>query len=184
MSRKEREELRLISEGITLKLPETEDQKGKLNMVYPLLKDPNLLGDNGNVAKGMASKLEERLIRTNKLEEYNTQLLNYLDRGVIGEISREELDSWSGPFNYISHHGVEKLSSTTTKLRVVSNSSLKNNGLSYNDLLPKGPNSLTPLIEALTTFRSYKHVVSWDLKKAYNTIETGDSEKHMRRLVW
>ena len=43
---------------------------------------------------------------------------------------------------------------------------------------------MTPLIEALTTFRSYKHVVSWDLKKAYNTIETGDPEKHMRRLVW
>ena len=50
--------------------------------------------------------------------------------------------------------------------------------------MPKGPNSLTPLIEALTTFRSYKHVVSWDLSKAYNTVHTGQAEKHMRRLVW
>ena len=47
-----------------------------------------------------------------------------------------------------------------------------------------GHKSLTLLIEALTTFRSYNHVVSWDLSKAYNTFHTGQAEKHMRRLVW
>ena len=74
-----------------------------------------------------------------------------------------------------------------TKLRVVSNSSLENNKvnrLSYNDLLPKGPNSLEPLLVALVQWRAYKHCCVWDLTKAYNTVKTFEEEKHMRRLVW
>ena len=68
----------------------------------------------------------------------------------------------------------------------MSNSSLDNNrkGVSYNDCLAKGPNSLSPLFQVLITFRGYEHVVVWDLHKAYNTVLTGDPELHMRRLVW
>ena len=67
------------------------------------------------------------------------------------------MKSWEGPINYISHHDVPKLALISTKLRIVSNSSLSNNnsGVSYNDCLPKGPNSLVPLIEALATWRQY-----------------------------
>ena len=73
------------------------------------------------------------------------------------QISLEEEKTWRGPVNYVSHHGVSKPSSRTTKVRIVSNSSLSNNnsGVSYNDMLPKGPNSLVPLIEALITWRVY-----------------------------
>ena len=83
-------------------------------------------------------------------------------------------------------HGVPKPGLVTTFLRVVSNSSLDNNnsGLSYNDILPKGPNSLTPLLQALSSWRSYQHVVNADLAKAYNTVRTFPEEMHMRRLVW
>ena len=94
--------------------------------------------------------------------------------------------AWRGPVNYISHHGVEKPTSTTTALRIVSNSSLDNNnqGLSYNDILPKGPNSLVPLIQAIISWRSYEDVVVWDISKAYNVVRTFIEELHMRRLVW
>ena len=80
--------------------------------------------------------------------------------------------SWGGPVIYISHHGVAKPGSLTTALRVVSNSSLDNNnlGLSYNNLLPKGPNALIPLFQALVPWRSYQHTVDSDLTKAYNTV--------------
>ena len=59
-------------------------------------------------------------------------------------------------------------------LTVVSNSLLDNNnsGCSYNDILPKGPNSLVSLLEAIIRWRSYQHTVVWDLTKAYNTIHT------------
>ena len=75
---------------------------------------------------------------------YNKEFQEFLDRGVLRQLTKHELESWEGPVNYISHHGVLKPGSTTTKLRVVSNSSLDNNnsGLSLNDCLPKVPNTL------------------------------------------
>ena len=96
------------------------------------------------------------------------------------------MKDWEGAINYISHHGVPKPGSTTTPLRFVSNSSLNSNGSghSYNSLLAKGPNALTPLLEVLVTFRSYTNVVVWDLHKAYNCMFTYDEELHCRRFVW
>ena len=96
----------------------------------------------------MAAGLERRLLKTpGEINAYNDALKDFLERRVLKEISDEEMASWSGSLNYISHHGVPKPGLVTTSLRVVSNSSLDNNnsGLSYNNILPKGPNSLTPL---------------------------------------
>merc|ERR1711867_11775 len=80
-----------------------------------------------------------------------------------------------------------KPSSVTTALRLVSNSSLKNTqsgGVSYNDFLVKGPNSLQPLLQVIADFRVLPNVVSWDYARAYNTVFTFPEEMHMRRLVW
>ena len=120
------------------------------------------------------------------MDEYNENYRQMLTRGCIREISKTELDSWKGGVNYISHHGVVKDTSTTTPLRIVSNSSLINNksGYSYNSLLAMGPNSISPLLSVLTTFRSYACIVCWDLSKAYNSICTTDRELHYRRLLW
>ena len=90
------------------------------------------------------------------------------------EISKEEQKLWRGPVNYVSHHGVLKPSSRTTNVWIISNSSLSNNnsGVSYNNMLPKGPNSLVPLIEALVTWRVYPRVIMWDYSKCYNSVKT------------
>ena len=69
----------------------------------------------------------------------------------------------------------------------MSNSSLKNTqsgGVSYNDLLVKGPNSLQPLLQVIADFRTLLNVVAWDYAKAYNTVLTYPEEMHMRCLVW
>lgn len=70
-------------------------------------------------------------------------------------------------------------------LRVVSNSSLDNNnsGLSLNNCLTKGPNTLVPLIQSTVAWRSYQHCEVWDLSKAYNVVHTTDKKLHLRRLV-
>ena len=181
MSRRDREELNAIKENMIL-----DTEKKEITFTYPLLQDPYVLGDNRQQATSMAHGLEKRLKSKGELERYNEQMRDMIQRDAIRKISQEELEAWDGPANYISHHGVTKPESTSTKLRIVSNSSLDNNnqGISYNDILPKGPNALTPLVEALTTFRSYENVVIWDLAKAYNTVKTGPAEMHMRRLVW
>ena len=171
----------MIENGMTL------DREAKVIRVhYPLIRDPALLSDNRRQVISMCKGLEARLKKQEHLAAYNKEMQSFLDRGVIRELTKEEMDVWRGPVNYVLHHGVPKPGSTTTPLRVVSNSSLNNNdsGHSYNSILAKGPNALTLLLQVLVTFRSYTNVVVWDLHKAYNCMYTGDDEMHCRRFVW
>ena len=180
LSRKEQDELRLIEKGMYL-----DAEAKQVRFHYPLVKDPAVLVDNRQRVIAMAEKQEERLKKAGQLEAYNKEIEGYVHRGVFRELTEVEMQLWLGAVNYISHHGVPKPGATTA-LRVVSNSSLANNstGVSYNDLLPKGPNSLIPLFEALIRWRSYQQCVVWDITKAYNTIVTFQEELHARRLVW
>ena len=180
LSRKEQEELTLIESSMVL----DEDTK-QVRMRYPFIRDPSVLGDNRKQVIAMAKNLEGRLRRAGQLEAYNAEVEGYVHRAVFKELSEEEMSCWAGVVNYISHHDVPKPGSTTA-LRIVSNSSLANpvTGVSYNDILPKGPNALVPLFEALIRWRSYEKTVVWDLRKAYNTVVTYQEEMHARRLVW
>ena len=98
-------------------------------------------------------------------------------------ITEEESNTWRGPVNYISHHGVAK-ESVSTPLRIVTNSSLKNGKWSLNECLPKGPNSLNSMFDIVLRFRCHEVGLVYDLAKAYNSMLTGPVEKHLRRLVW
>ena len=141
MTKREGDELSLIENNIAI------DLEAKTAWFrYPLMKDPALLRDNRSQVIAMETKVQERLIRDGLLETYNDVVRDYIDRGVFRKISKEEMDAWDGPVNYVTHHGVAKPDSISTALRVVCNSSLDNHGVSLNDLLPKGPNSLVPLL--------------------------------------
>ena len=101
---------------------------------------------------------------------YDDQLRDFIDRKAVEVISEEEMQNYNGVVNYVDHHGV-KQESNTTPYRFVVNSSLDNNlsGVSLNSCLPKGPNSIRPLFQCIVTFRSYRHVVVFDLSKAYQS---------------
>ena len=184
MSRKEQAELILVESSMVF-----DQEEGKVTFDYPYIKDVSELGDNiGQVIK-IEESVEKSLVRTGRKEEYDRELLGYIGRGTFKELSKEEMEAWrikGGAVNYISHHGVLKESSQTTKLRIVSNSSLVNNkaGFSLNDCLPKGPTSLVPLLEALVTWRIYPHVAVWDYVKCYNSVHTAEKDMHLRRFVW
>ena len=145
MTRKEAAELAMIEQNMTL-----DPSNNNVKIRYPAKGDLSQLRDNRGQAIGCAASLEKKLSKDKTRELYNDEFQGYVDRGVFKELSKDEMEAWDGPVNYISHHGVPKPSSVTTALRVVSNSSLKNDqsgGLSYNDLLVKGPNSLQPLLQ-------------------------------------
>ena len=181
MTKREPDELTLIEDNITV-----NEKSRTVWFQYPLIKDPVLLSDNWAQAIAMEKRVQEKLLKNGLLEAYNDVIREYIERGVFRLLSKEEMDDWDKAVNYVTHHGVPKPSSTTTAIRVVCNSSLDNNnrGISFNDLLPKGPNALEPLLQVLTTWRTHKEVVIWDYSKAYHTIYTFAEEMHMRRLVW
>merc|ERR1712121_362037 len=71
--------------------------------------------------------------------------------------------------------------SVTTPVRLVSNSSFPNGSTTLNDLLVKGPNTLYCLFTNLVRFRGYDIALVGDISKAYNSIKTGEVERHVRR---
>ena len=156
---------------------------GEIHVQYQFKKDPRSLPNNRNAAVRIAEKLEKRLVAAGHLDYYNQELKKYFDRGAAVQLSQEEIDSWQGPVNYISHHGVEQ-NSVTTPLRIVTNSSLKNGGKSLNDCLISGPNSLNSMFDIATRFRCHESGLVFDLTKAYNSLKTGQVERHVRRFIW
>ena len=92
-----------------------------------------------------------------------------MKRGVAVKLSEDELASWTGPCQYITHHAVLK-DSVTTPVRVVSNSSFNNGGKSLNSCLASGPNSLNPMLDVMLRYRCRKVAVQFDMAKAYNTL--------------
>ena len=115
-----------------------------------MIRDLSQLGDNFDQVLAIERRVEARLNKKGLLDDFNEEFKRYLKRGTFHNITNEELQAWKGPKNYITLHEVMKPSSRSTALRVILNSLLNNGnrGLSYNDCLPKGPNSSVPEIEA------------------------------------
>ena len=180
----EQRELELLKNSITY------DAGEKCCIVsYPIIGDLNLLTNNEWQAKAMAAGLERSLKKKDKLVNYNKEFKEYVERGVLVEVDRLEIEEWEakgGAVNYISHHGVETPHKATTKTRLVSNPSIKNGGKgpSVNDFWPKGPLSLNPMIEVFIRFRGYKVACHFDIKKMYHSVKTTDQEKFLRLMVW
>ena len=63
-------------------------------------------------------------MKTDKMEVYNKCFQDFIEQGVLQEITEEELKAWKGGINYVSHHHVSK-DSPSTPLRIVINLSLK-----------------------------------------------------------
>ena len=173
---KEEAELKLISDNVKI-------VDGQIRVTYPFIKDPSCLPNNRLAAVKVANRLWHSLKKEGLLNAYHDEIKKYIERGTFVQLTDEEILSYEGPHQWISHHGVLK-SSVTTPLRVVTNSSFNNGGNSLNSCLPKGPNSLNDMNKIMLRFRCYEVGLLFDLSKAYNTMVTGVVEKHLRRFVW
>ena len=50
--------------------------------------------------------------------------------------------------------------------------------------MQEGPNALASLIEVLIGFRLYEVALHYDMTKAYQSISTGQVERHVRQIMW
>ena len=184
MTREEREVYDIVKKGM-----EINEDGHYVTAKYPVNDNVYQLQDNMSQAIKRAESVEKSLRRMKLLDQYNEQLTDSINRGAQGKVTREEIDDRVKkglPVHFIGHHGVLNPGSKSTPLRKVSDSSMKNNytGPSLNNCIPKGPNSLTNLLEVLYRWRSYPVAIVLDLAKAYHTIRTGEMEKFIRLEVW
>ena len=180
LSRIEQKELEVIRQNLVL-----DPVKEVWTTSYPYARDPSVLQNNEAQAESLAKGTEKRLMKNKFMaEKYNEQFRDLIARDVFVEITEEEDKEYTGPVFYVNPHEVFKPGSTSTPVRIVVNSSLKYRGLSLNDILMKGPNSLNDLFGIQLRFRKYPHVLVGDMKKMYHTVRTTVLEKHLRRVKW
>lgn len=87
--------------------------------------------------------------------------------------------------HYLPHHGVVKMTSTTTKVRPVFNASFPSEtGISLNDLLCVGPMVQPESFDILMRFREKEFVIMGDITKMYRQVWIHPSQRHLLRILW
>jgi hypothetical protein len=164
-----------------------DEERKKWVAGYPFNTMIKRLADNYTQARGCMGKIEARLVKTGRLEEFNRQFQDNVDRGVFKTLSREEASRYKGPVNYISMVEAFKAGPhATTPLRICMNSSMrqpKPSGVSLNDCLLKGPPALADLYTVKLGIREHKVAFTKDISKFYQCVEA-DEAQHIRRILW
>lgn len=172
-------ELEQIEKGLSLDTVEK-----KWTAEYPYKTDPSVLCNNFSQALHCMKRLEKRLAGNGKIDDFNAQFKDAVDRGVFEEIDPDNCN-YSGPINYITiTEAYKDGDGISTPIRLCMNSSMKFNGVSLNDLLMKGPSSLNNIYNVLLNFRTYKVGIVKDFSKFYNSILAKERDKHIRRVLW
>ena len=116
---KEAAEYEMMEKRVTYHEP-----SGEFHVSYPWIDNPAKLGNNFHQVAKMAEREEDNLERDGLTEEGNAVFQKMVDYGALRELPQLERDHWSGPIHYISIQHVRDPSSSTTPLRLVTNTSL------------------------------------------------------------
>ena len=82
-------------------------------------------------------------------------------------------------------HGVTKLSSTMTKLRVVFDASAATStGKSLNDILLPGPCGYPLISDILLQFRLHKFAITGDISKMFREVSLSPADRVLHRFLW
>ncbi|KAM8701717.1 hypothetical protein ACLKA7_000073 [Drosophila subpalustris] len=168
---------------------------GKYVVRLPILTQlhPDMvIGSSYRSALKRLSHLERRFRMDSNLENVYAQTISeYLQLHQMKPVAPEQrLGTQSGATGgvthcYLPHHPVIKESSSTTKVRVVFDGSMRtSNGRSLNDILASGPKLHTDLPAILINWRSLKYVFMADVQMMYRCIDVNDEDAQYQRILW
>ncbi|XP_076679541.1 uncharacterized protein LOC143374875 [Andrena cerasifolii] len=162
----------------------TRDDSGRYVVRLPFSRSKSSLGLSRAISEVLLQKLEKRFRNSSELETAYCQFMDEyesLDHMSLATGDSRDISS----HYYLPHHGVIRVSSTTTKLRVVFNASCKTtSGLSLNDLVHKGPNLLPEIFDILLRWRLHAVVFSADIEKMYRQIRVHTDDCDFQRILW
>ena len=160
-------------------------EAGRYQVTLPRKKNKQELGESRSIAYRRYLSNERSLQKKGKLEPFMKEVKSYLDLDHARPLTAAELLMPVSQSFYLPMHGVEKSSSTTTKLRVVFDGSCKSHsGVSLNDTLAVGPMLHPSLEDILLRFRSYRVALNGDISKMYREILLAPEDQQYHRFLW
>ena len=119
------------------------------------------------------------------MTEFNQQIWDAVSKGEFVEVNAEVRKLHEGlPFSYQLVNYVHKSTSNSTKLRVISNSSISRVGGSLNDNICCGVNSMNLALNVLDRWSCYGYCLLTDLSSAYRSVRTKPKTNSVRRFYW
>ncbi|XP_050061681.1 uncharacterized protein LOC126551703 [Aphis gossypii] len=166
------------------KVTTTRLKSGRFMVSLPFRTASPLLGDSKFAAIRRFQALENRLNQDPPLQrQYADFMQDYLDAGHMELIPPEQVGN---VFHYyIPHHCVLRPESSTTKLRVVFNTSARTSaGYSLNESLYTGPKLQPDIQVVLLRARLWKYVFMTDIKQMYRQIMVRPADRDYLRILW
>jgi len=158
------------------------DESGRFVVRLPVNNKITFLNDSRPMAERRFYNLERRCVKDKELsKQYNMFMFEYL------ALNHMELASpnATGPKYYLPHHPVFKVSSTTTKLRVVFDGSASSkSGISLNDILLKGPKVQSDIFHILIRFRIHQIAITADVEKMYRQVIVAPEDRDLQRILF
>ncbi|CAI5644747.1 unnamed protein product [Oreochromis niloticus] len=183
MTLAEEREMEIVRNGLTYSAGDDHSSEPHWHAKYPWVEDPATLPNNRKAVEATFIRTEMKLSKEPEWKTaYAAQVHEMVNRRAAVKLSKEVLQSWTGPVWYISHLIAPNPHSVSTPVRLVWNSSQKYRGLSLNDILIKGPDVLNPIRAVLLRFRVYAAL--GDIRKMYNSVWLEDREVHLHRFLW
>ncbi|XP_054717456.1 uncharacterized protein LOC129226851 [Uloborus diversus] len=118
-------------------------------------------------------------------DQYKNFMREYLSLNHMELVSTEEIIVEDRKCFYMPHHGVIREQSSTTKLRVVFDASVKSStNISLNDVLHAGPKLQTDLYYILLNFRIHSLALEADIEKMFRQILVSHLDSDFQRIIW
>jgi len=158
------------------------NEEGRFVLRLPFKIEPSQLGDSKRQALRRFYLLEKRLDKDENLRKQYVKCIDeYFEMNHIKKVDKK----YEGPCYYIAHHAVIKETSTSTKLRVVFDASMKTtSGLSLNDCLMVGPVVQSDLFSILLRARTYSYLFTADITKMYRQFLINERDVNFQRIIW
>ena len=144
-----------------------------------------VLGESRRTALTRFVRNEKSLLRKGNWEKFQQVVQEYISMGHAQLATPQELCLPDQFCYYMPMHAVFKLSSSSTKIRVVFDASCPtSSGVSLNDTLEAGPTLHPNLDIILVRFRSYRVALSGDVSKMYREVLLSEADRQYHRFVW
>ncbi|XP_065079196.1 uncharacterized protein LOC135702127 [Ochlerotatus camptorhynchus] len=114
----------------------------------------------------------------------NEQIESYEQKQYVCKVSSEELEKTNPERVWFLPLGVVTNPKKPNKIRMVCDAAAKVGGVSFNDMLLKGPDLLVSLVEVLLRFREGKIAVCSDIREMFLRILLREADKWSLCFLW
>jgi len=159
------------------------EEKNKVQVTYQYKEDRlNSLGNNIHGAQRRISALHKRVFSKPHIStELDKYIFDQVQCGNYVEVDLEEVKESGKQYHAVAYNFVVSENSTSTKVRLVTDSSMKTEtGLSLNDVTKDAPGQVPDMRGILMRARTHNFFTVFDIRKFFRSVSISEQDSLLR----